>query len=221
MPSPGDPYPLITVNLTKLETALEQVRKAYPKLRPTDAALVASALTLAGRHALALHEGKSYKWPEDYSKLTDALVPLVDIATESVEPVKKSKTAPEEEPIQISVGLKPDYEAGEAQLEGFNKLKTLLSDAQQDGIEFVYAPSDIGWQWALDRANWATIANKELPRRIKIKTAFVEGAVGVEQGAAGTKKRASRAKAVAEAVQAAEAAEAETEASGAAEEVEA
>ena len=44
---------MLTINLTKLETALEQVRKAYPKLQPTDAALLASALTLAGRHALA------------------------------------------------------------------------------------------------------------------------------------------------------------------------
>lgn len=180
---------MITINLTKLETALEQVRKAYPKLQPTDAALVASALTLAGRHALALHEGESYRWPDDYDKLTHALVPLVDITVESVETTKKAKAAAEEEPLHISVGLKPDYSAGEAQLEGFNKLKTLLSDAQQDGIEFVYLPSDIGWQWALDRANWPTIAGKELPRRIKIRTAFVEGAVGVEQGAAGTKKR--------------------------------
>lgn len=187
---------MLTINLTKLETALEQVRKAYPKLQPTDAALIASALTLAGRHALAVHEGQDYRWPQDYAKLTEALVPLVDIAVESVEPVKKTKTSPEEEPLQLTVGLKPDYKAGEAQLEGFEKLKVLLSDAQQEGIEFVYAPTDIGWQWALDRANWATIAEKELPRRIKVKTAFVEGAVGVEQGTGAAKKR-TRAKAAA------------------------
>ncbi len=180
---------MITINLTKLETALEQVRKAYPKLQPTDAALVASALTLAGRHALALHEGETYKWPQDTDKLTSALLPLVDIVNESVDAPKRTKNSPEEEPIILTVGLKPDYTAAEAQLEGFEKLKVLVSDIQQEGIEFAYISSDIGWQWALDRSNWGTIANKEMTRRIKVKTAFVEGAVGVEQGVGGAKKR--------------------------------
>ena len=181
---------MITINLTKLETALEQVRKSYPKLKPTDAALVASALTLAGRHALAVYEGSTYKWPEDTDKLTQALVPMVDIVQDSVDAPKKTKNSPEEEPIILTVGLKPNYEAAETQLEGFDSLKTLVSDIQQEGLEFAYATSDIGWQWALDRANWQTIAGKELTRKIRVKTAFVEGAVGIEQGAAGTKKRA-------------------------------
>lgn len=184
---------LITINLTKLETALEQVRKAYPKLQPTDAALVASALTLAGRHSLAVYEGETYEWPGDTEKLTRAILPTIEIALEAAEPVKKTKNAPEEEPITITVGLKPNYKAAEAQLEGFNKLKTLVSDIEQEGLEFAYASSDIGWQWALDRANWPTISEREIGRRVKIKTVFVEGAVGVEQGASGAKKR-SRAK---------------------------
>ncbi|MFN8220773.1 MAG: hypothetical protein U0S12_11670 [Fimbriimonadales bacterium] len=64
---------LITCNLTKLETALEATKKAYPKLKPTDAALVASALTLTGRHAIAIYDGTQYTWPEDYEKLTGAV----------------------------------------------------------------------------------------------------------------------------------------------------
>ncbi len=59
-------------------------------------------------------------------------------------------------------------------------------------MEFVYQASDIGWQWALDRANWSTIAGQDISRRIKIKTSFTEGAVGVEMGAVGAKKRPTR-----------------------------
>ncbi len=187
---------MITVHLTKLETALEQVRKAYPKLRPTDAALVASALSLTGRHAIAIYDGNQYKWPEDYDKLTHAMVAEIDQIHSGIEPVKKTKAAVEEEPISISVGLMPNLSAGEQQLEGFDSLKAVLSQALQEGVEFAYLPIDIGWQWALDRANWNTVAGKDVSRRIKVKTNFTEGAVGIEQGTGAAKKR-SRAKAAA------------------------
>lgn len=187
---------MITCNLTKLESALEQTKKAYPKLKPTDAALVASALSLMGRHAVALYDGNQYLWPQDYETLTKAMVPAIEQVQESAEPVKKTaKSADEPEPAILTVGLAPNLAAGEAQLDGHNKLKALLSDMIQEGIEFTYSAPDIGWQWALDRANWTTITGQELPRKVKVKTAFTEGAVGIETGAGGAKKRASKAKA--------------------------
>ena len=96
----------------------------------------------------------------------------------------------------IAVGLAPNISAGEAILGERNDLKTKLSDILQEGVEFVYANTDIGWQWALDRANWSTITATDMSRRVKIKASFTEGAVGVEMGTASPKKRATRAKAV-------------------------
>lgn len=199
---------MITCHLTKLETAFEQVRKAYPKLNPTDAALIASALTLTGRHAIALYEGTQYFWPEDYEDLTNAMVGQLEMVNEGIETTKKSKTAVEEEPVVVTVGLAPNHSAGEKQLGDRKDLKALLGDILQSGVEFVYAPTDIGWQWALDRVNWSTISGGELSRRIKIKASFTEGAVGVEMGAGGPKRRSKKAAAAAEAA-------VETEAPGA------
>lgn len=189
---------MITCHLTKMETALDQVRKSYPKLKPTDAALLTSALVLTGRHAMALYEGAQYTWPEDYEKLTKAMVAQLEMVNEGIEataPKKTAKSAPEEEPVVVTVGLMPNLSAGEKQLNGRDDLKTVLSEAIKDGVEFLYASTDLGWQWALDRANWSTISGGELSRRIKIKASFTEGAVGIEMGASGPKKRASRAKA--------------------------
>jgi len=189
---------LITCQLTKLETALDQLKKAYTKLMPADAALLASALTLTGRHAIALYEGEQYVWPTDNDKLTKAMVPQILLVQEAIEanaPKKVTKNAPEEEPVTISVGLMPNFSAGENLLTERDDLKTVLSDILQDGVEFAYSPTDIGWQWALDRANWNTVTGQEISRRLKVKTSFTEGAVGVEMGLAGAKKRPSRAKA--------------------------
>ena len=191
---------MMTCQLTKLETALDQLKKAYPQLVPADAALLASALTLTGRHAIALYEGEQYVWPDDNEKLMRAMVPQVKITQEAIEanaPKRVSKTAVEEEPILMNVGLMPNLTAGENLLQGRDDLKTVLSDILQEGVEFVYATNDIGWQWALDRANWSTISDTELSRRIKIKASFTEGAVGIEMGAAGTKKKATKATKVA------------------------
>jgi hypothetical protein len=188
---------MMTCQLTKLETALDQLKKAYPQLVPADAALLASALTLTGRHAIALYEGEQYVWPDDNEKLMKAMVPQVKNTQEAIEsnaPKRVSKTAVEEEPILMSVGLMPNLTAGENLLSGRDELKTLLSDILQEGVEFVYAPNDLGWQWALDRANWTTIAGQEVSKRVKSKTAFTEGAVGVEMNA-GAKKRPTTKKA--------------------------
>ncbi len=187
---------MLTCQLTKLEVALDQVKKTYPKLMPADAALLASALSVTGRHAIALYEGEQYVWPDDNDRLTKAMVPQVKVTQEAIEhnaPKKVAKNAPEDEPVQISVGLAPNYSAGEKLLQDRKDLKTLLSDVLQGGVEFAYQPNDIGWQWALDRANWSTIAGQEVSRRVKVKTSFTEGAVGVELGAAGAKKRPKKA----------------------------
>lgn len=191
---------MITCNLTKLETALEQVRKAYPKLNPTDAALVASSLSLVGRHAVAVYEGEHYVWPEDYSRLTEAMSRQMEMVQEGIDanaPKKVSKTAPEEEPITVNVGLMPNLSAGEKQLDGYDGLKAVLSDALQNGVEFSYQTGDLMWQWALDRANWSTIAGRDISRRVKVKAGFTEGAVGLEMGLGGTKKRTKATKSVA------------------------
>jgi 2-polyprenyl-6-methoxyphenol hydroxylase-like FAD-dependent oxidoreductase len=191
---------MITCHLTKLETALDQIKKSYPKLKPADAALVASALSLTGRHALAVYDEKEYLWPDDFEGLTHAMVGQLEMIQESIEsttvPVKKTaKVTPEEEPVVITLGLKPNMGAGEKLLTDRDDLKALLSDILQEKPEFVYSPTDIGWQWALDRANWATVSKGELSRRIRIKANFVEGASGVETGTT-TKKRATKAKPV-------------------------
>lgn len=206
---------MVTCHLTKLETALDQLRKTYPKLKPADAGLLASALTLTGRHALALYEGEQFRWPEDYDKLTHAMVSQLEMVQQGIDHTKKTvKGAAEDEPVVVTVGLAPNISAGENLLEGRDDLKAVLSDVIKDGVEFVYSGMDLGWQWALDRVNWNTISGGELSRRIKIKAAFTEGAVGMEMGT-GTKKRASKkAAAVVEPVEAPteEPAEAPTEA---------
>ena len=187
---------MITIQLTKLETALDQVRKSYAKLVPADAALLATSLSITGRHAVALYEGEQYIWPDDNDRLTKAMVSQVTMVNEAIEhnaPKRTARSTVEEEPVMITVGLMPNVSAGEAILEGRNDLKSLLSDVLQEGVEFVYSPTDIGWQWALDRANWSTISAHDVSRRIRIKTSFTEGAVGIEMGAGGPKKRASRA----------------------------
>jgi len=189
---------MLTVQLTKLESALDQVKKAYPKLMPADAALLTTALVATGRHAYAIYEGEQYTWPKDNDRLQTAMIGYVKITQEAIEAnttKKSAKNAPEDEPVQLNVGLTPDYSAGEKYLQDRKDLKTLLSDVLQEGVEFVYQPSDIGWQWALDRANWSTITGQDVSRRIKIKTSFTEGAVGVEMGAAGAKKKSGGRKA--------------------------
>lgn len=196
---------MITCHLTKLETALDQIKKTHPKLKPADAALIASALSLTGRHAIAIYDGEQYRCPEDYEKLTKAMVGQLQMVQEGIEtttPKRTAKTTVEEEPVIVTVGLMPNLSAGERLLEGRDELKTKLSDILQDGVEFVYAGIDILWQWSLDRVNWSTVSETELSRRIKIRASFTEGAVGTEMGAPGAKKKApSKAKAAAAVVE--------------------
>lgn len=185
---------MVTCNLTKLESAVDQIRKAYPKLAPADAGLIAAALSLTGRHALAVYEGDKFVWPDDNERLLQSMSGHLRTVQEAIDastpPVKKTAKAAvvEEEPVNVNVGLAPNIPAGEALLKTREDLKTLLSDIVAEGVEFVYNPSDIGWQWALDRANWSTVSAGELSRRIKVKAVFTEGAVGVEIGSAPKKR---------------------------------
>jgi len=192
---------LITIQLTKLESALDQIRKTQSKLLAADAALIATALSVTGRHAISIYEGEQYVWPDDYERLTHAMVGQIEMVNEAIEhnaPKRVSKTAVEEEPVIVTVGLMPNLTAGEQVLADRDDLKAVLSDILQEGVEFVYASTDIGWQWALDRANWNTISGKDVSRRIKIKASFTEGAVGIEMGLGTPKKRPSRAKGIPE-----------------------
>lgn len=191
---------MITCQLTKLESALDQMKKAYTKLKPADVTLLVTALTLTGRHALALYDGQQYSWPEDYEKLTHAMIGELQVVQEAIEanaPKRVLKSAPEEEPVMVNVGLAPNLSAGEKLLADRDDLKAVLSEVLQKGVEFVYSGADIGWQWALDRVNWNTVADKDISRRIRIKCTFTEGAVGVEMGTATPKKRAPKKAAVA------------------------
>jgi hypothetical protein len=186
---------LIICNLTKLESAVDQIRKTHPKLLAADAALVASALSLTGRHAKAVYEGQYFIWPNDNEKLmvsmSGHLHSINAVIVESLPKKITKNTILDDEPVVVNIGLAPNLAAGEELLDTREDLKTLLSDILQAGVEFSYSSADIGWQWALDRANWNTISDGDLSRRIKIKALFTEGAVGSEQGTT-TKKRTAK-----------------------------
>ncbi len=186
---------MIICNLTKLESAVDQIRKTHPKLLAADAALVASALSLTGRHAKAVYEGQYFIWPNDNEKLmvsmSGHLHSINAVIVESLPKKITKNTILDDEPVVVNIGLAPNLAAGEELLNTREDLKTLLSDILQAGVEFSYSSADIGWQWALDRANWNTISDGDLSRRIKIKALFTEGAVGSEQGTT-TKKRTAK-----------------------------
>lgn len=189
---------MIVCHLTKPESTLDQVRKAHPKLKPTDAALIASSLVLSGRYALAVYDEKEYSWPEDIEKLTKAMLSQMKQIQETVEVATKKaqRVAIEEEPVEVRIGLLANYAAGEKLLGDRKDLKTLLGDILKAGVEFQFGPQDIiGWQWALDRANWHTLTDGELTRRVKLKATFQDNSVGVELGASGTRKRVAKPKA--------------------------
>lgn len=217
---------MIVVHLSKPESTLDQVRKAFPKLKPTDASLVANSLVLSGRRALCMFDDQSYSWPEDIDKLTKAMLPQMRQIQESVEAATKKaqRIAIEEETVEIKMGLKANFDAGEKLLGERKDLKTLLSDILEKGVEFQFGPQDvIGWQWAFDRTNWHTLTDGELTRRVKLKTEFQDNSVGVELGASGAKKRVAKPKAAPVAVAEPEpiaAIEAEVEAAMDAEEAE-
>lgn len=183
---------MITINLNKMESALEQVRKAFPNLRPTDVAHLTSAIVLAGRHARARYNEQEYDWPDDVGELAAILVrELLDAHGEDLNPSRKS-TVSEDEPIKIQLDLVPNVEAAEKQLDGRDDLLALFSEALQEGLEFNFQSHDVGWQWALDHVNWRTVSSGQISRKIRIRTLFSGGASGVEFGPGSSRQRSSK-----------------------------
>lgn len=193
---------MIVCNLTKPEATQEQVRKSFPKLSQTDVAQLSIAIVLTGKYAFAHYDGESYRYPQDIDKFTKALAITLNQIQQSVEPTKKAKAAAaEEEPVEVKVGLSCNLLEGEAVLGDREDLKALLGKAVQEGLEFQYTATDILWQWALDRANWATISGGELTRRVKLKASFQDAATGTELGVGGKVKKAPKAAAAAKPVE--------------------
>lgn len=194
-------FPLITCNLSKPETTLDQVKKSFPKLQTTDAALVATALVISGREAQAIYEGNTFNWPDDIDGLTRSLLRQLTMIQDNEAPEKKTKAAMaalDEKAVEVGVGLQANFMQAEKLLDGRDDLKTLLSDILTGQVEFQYTPQDIGWQWALDRVNWTTVSGGDLTRRVKLKATFQGDVVGLELGL--TKKRTTK-KAVAKVVE--------------------
>ncbi len=183
---------MITCNLTKPETTLDQVKKSFSKLKPTDAAMIATGLVLSGRYAMAVYDETQYAWPEDAQKLEKAMMPELTLITQALEAEKKKKAGEPEEIIEVKVGLTPNLAMGERAIGDREDLKTLLADILQSGVEYVYSATDVGWQWSLERTNWTVLSHGELMRRVKLKAVFQDGSVGVEMGTGVPKKRASK-----------------------------
>ncbi|MGE0001288.1 MAG: hypothetical protein AB7F50_10680 [Fimbriimonadaceae bacterium] len=187
---------MLPINLTKPELAFDAVRKNYKDLKPTDVALVSAALLQSGRSAIAIHDGKEYSWDQQsFEPLAKSLLREVEQIQTALdtEKGKKATKVVEEEVVTLSLHVKPSLAAAEALLKGRNDLKTLVSDILEQGVEFQYSPTDIGWHWSLERVNWATLSSGELNRRIRFKAVFEGNSEGVELGPGG-KKRATKKK---------------------------
>lgn len=194
---------LIVCNLTKPEATLENIKKAYPKLAPTDSALLAVALTVCGRQALAEFEGNKYRWPDDLDKFGSALGEHFVALKGHFEVGEKKRTAKaiaEEEPIVVTYSLHHNTDAGDEFLKGHKDLKSLLHEILDGNIEYQFTPSDLMWQNAIDRINFDTRTGAPLGRRFLTKAEFAEGINAVEAGTATKRKRAPRTKAAKEEV---------------------
>lgn len=184
------PTPLLTCNLNKPEATFDVVRKSYTDLVPTDAALIATAIVEAGRFASAVYDGKEYAWhPDEYEGMTKAVAAEVHQVQDVVEDPKKKKKEGEEEIVTLTVHVKPNINATNHVLGDRKDLKTLLGDILKEGVEYLYASNDIGWQWTLERVNWATISGGEMRRHIRFHAEFVEPHVGVELGPGGKRRK--------------------------------
>ncbi|MCW5936177.1 MAG: hypothetical protein KIT11_02580 [Fimbriimonadaceae bacterium] len=180
---------MVTINLTKPELTFDLIRKLYPDLKPTDVALVTTALIETGRFAMASHDGVDYEWDaESYQDMTKSLFAEVAQVQETVEDKKKVTKTGEEEPVTLSVLLKPSQSSGEAVLGDREDLKTLVSDILAGDVEFLFSPTDIGWHWTLERVNWSTLSSGDLKRRVKFKPTFEGSATAVELGPGGKRK---------------------------------
>lgn len=200
--TPFGEHPLIVCNLSKPEATFDQIRKTHEKLKPTDAALIATALVEAGRCATAVYDGQEYACgPEKHDDLVKAVlreVSQINTSEEKTEDGKKRTKAAtkvhEETPIELTIGLKASQDAGESYLNDRNDLKTLLSDILEEGIEYHYAPTDIGVHWAVERTNWQTLSGGDVVRPVIVSAEFVDASTAIELGPGGKKKKRARKK---------------------------
>jgi len=188
---------LIVCNLTKPESTLDQVRKAFPKLVQTDAAQLAIALIESGKFAHAHYDEIMYIYPEQVNDLMKALtVELHQIQTAAEPPKKLTKAAQaqfDEEQIEVKIGLSCNLSVGEKMLGDREDLKSLLGEVVGSGVEFQYGPTDVLWQWALDRSNWNTVSGGELTRRVRLKSQFQDSSVGTDLGSVTGRRKANKA----------------------------
>lgn len=198
-PSPRSPAALISCNLSKPDSVLDVIRKTYTNLSPTDAALLAAALATAGRSAGCIYDGQSYEWRrENAAPLVDAILREVRQleALPDAEPEKKTAKAKakaaEDETAVIELMLYPSQATGEELLGNREDLKTLLGDILAEGVEFLFGPTDIGWQWELERANWATINGGELRKPVLFRVEFTGPSIATEVGPGGKKRKARK-----------------------------
>lgn len=179
---------MISCNLTKPESAFDQVRKIYADLKPTDAALIATALVECGRFAVAVRADQDFRWPKDHGDLVRDLVRDINNIQETLGAATKKAKGAEDEPITLDIQLKANLDAGESVLGNREDLKTLLADILDQGVEYLYSPTDIGWQWSLERVNWATVSGGDLGRRFRFRATFEGSSTGVELGPGGKRK---------------------------------
>lgn len=189
---------MIVCNLTKPESTFDAIRKEFPKLAVTDAALVATALIHAGRFADAVYDDRQYQWPDEFEPLAEAVAREIAQIDESVEPepatTKKAAKPEVEEPATIRVGLLPSVEAGEVLLKDRKELKKILTQLLDEGVEFMYSSTDIIWPWSLERANWANADSAVSIRYARIEPYFLGNSTGTELGPGGKKPKARKKK---------------------------
>lgn len=153
--------------------------------------MLATALVESGRMADAVYDDQFYTWTGDqYDAMATAVAREVTQVQDTVEDTKKAKLkAAEEEAVTLTVKLRPSMAAGERILGDRNDLKAMMGDIIQEGVEFLFTTTDIGWQWTLERVNWATKSGGEMKRHIKFRADFIEPHVGMELGPGGKKRK--------------------------------
>ena len=196
-PGPGEVFPpVISCNLTKPESTFDQVRKTYEKLKPIDVTLLATAIVECGHLAKVVYDGHEYVWPGDQDKLAKALAGDVQGAYDSDGDGGKSKKAAkvkakalEETIIRLTIPVKANQQAGESILGKRKDLKTMLGDILDEGVEYLYTPTDIRWRWSLERVNWSTVSGGDLPHHVIFNPEFADKCIGIELGPGGKRKK--------------------------------
>lgn len=186
---------MLNCSLHKPESTFDQIRKSYPNLIPTDAALLSNALVLSGRRALVNYDQNIYQWPKDYDLLTTELckeIALINLSGTEASEKKASKTVVSEEETEITLSLIPNFNIGENYLGERNDLKKIFEELLQTGVEFTYSSIDIGWQLAVNGANWNVISQQNFQKKIKFRTKFEGTCIGVEIGSNTAIKKKSK-----------------------------